>query len=171
MRLTCNELSAMNRGDFVRTLGGVFEHSPWVAEGAWGVRPFATLDELHVAMWDIVMNAGITFQLGLIRAHPQLAGSEAKHESLTPESLAEQSSAGLQHCTHEEVLRLQEGNRAYLEKFGFPFVMAVKHCARAEILSALELRLRGAPGEEFLKCLAEIRKIARFRLESIVGRS
>lgn len=165
--LTVQQLSVMDKETFVQTLGGVFEHSPWVAESTWADRPFLTVAELHATMLAVVMRAGLEAQLELIRAHPQLAGKEAQQNTLTAESHIEQNSAGLHCCSPDELTRLHLGNLAYLERFGFPFIMAVKGRTRLEILLAMDRRLRGKREEEFAKCLEEIGKIADFRLKKL----
>jgi 2-oxo-4-hydroxy-4-carboxy-5-ureidoimidazoline decarboxylase len=168
-RLDLAALSSATKDEFVAMLGGVFEHSPWIAERAYSARPFATVDELHRAMVAVVAAAGPEARLALIRAHPELAGKEAEAGTMTADSVGEQSSAGLDRCTPEELARLRAGNRAYREKFGFPFIMAVRGRTRAEILSAMEARVRGARDEELARCLAEIAKIAQLRLAAMFG--
>jgi 2-oxo-4-hydroxy-4-carboxy-5-ureidoimidazoline decarboxylase len=125
-------LSAATCDDFVAALGGVFEHTPWIAERAYAARPFASVDALHRAMVAALAAAAPEAKLALIRAHPELAGKEAAAGTLAVDSRGEQSSAGLDRCTADELARLRAGNRAYREKFGFPFVMAVKHRDRRE---------------------------------------
>jgi 2-oxo-4-hydroxy-4-carboxy-5-ureidoimidazoline decarboxylase len=167
--LALASLSTAPRDEFTAALGGVFEHSPWIAERAYESRPFASVDALHAAMVDVVERAGVEEKLALIRAHPELAGKEAAAGTLTTESTGEQANAGLDRCTPDELARLRAGNRFYRDQFGFPFVMAVKGRSRAEILTSLESRLRNSRDDEFERCLAEIAKIARFRLDALFG--
>jgi 2-oxo-4-hydroxy-4-carboxy-5-ureidoimidazoline decarboxylase len=162
-------LSGASKDDFVATLGGIFEHSPWIAEHAYAARPFTSIDALHAAMLRVLDAAPADPKLALIRAHPELAGKEAQQGTMTAESVGEQASAGLDRCTPSELARLRDGNRAYRDKFGFPFVMAVKGKSRGEILAALEARLRNARDDEFARCITEIGKIARFRLDALFG--
>ena len=129
-RGTLASLSAAPRDEFVRVLGGIFEHTPWIAERAYAARPFASVDDLHRAMLAALASAPREAKLALIRAHPELAGKEAAAGTMTPDSAGEQASAGLDRCTPDELARLRAGNRAYREKFGFPFVMAVKGKSR-----------------------------------------
>ena len=164
-------LSAATRDAFVAALGGIFEHTSWIAEGAYAARPFASVDALHRAMVAALAAAPPEAKLALIRAHPELAGKEAATGTLTIDSRGEQSSAGLDRCTADELARLRDGNLAYREKFGFPFVMAVKHRSRREILDALQARLAGTRDAEFERSIAEIEKIARFRLAALFGES
>ncbi len=167
-KLDLTSLSAASREQFVAALGGVFEHSPWIAEHAYSARPFASVDALHAAMVAAVAAAAHDVQLTLIRAHPELAGKEAQQGTMTADSVGEQASAGLDRCTPDELVRLREGNRAYRDKFGFPFVMAVKGRSRDEILAALSARLAHSRDEEFARCIAEIGKIARLRLTALL---
>ncbi|MCY7387941.1 MAG: allantoate amidohydrolase [Burkholderiales bacterium] len=165
---TFDSLSHADRVHFVNVLGGIFEHSPWVAEIAWKSRPFSAIEALHAAMVDAVSHASVEAQLALICAHPELAGTEAAAGVLTRESKTEQASAGLDRCTAEELARLRTLNKAYREKFGFPFVMAVKHRSKYEIFKALTSRVANAREPEFATCLTEIGKIGRLRLETML---
>ena len=151
----------MDRETFVATLGWVFEHSPWVAERAWPRRPFAGVAALHQAMAEQVMGALPEEQVALIRAHPDL-GTRARMSSA---SSGEQAGAGLDHLTLEEYDQLQRLNSAYREKFGFPFIYAVKGSTRQDILSALEQRLSNDPAAEHAMALTQIYRIAQIRLE------
>jgi 2-oxo-4-hydroxy-4-carboxy-5-ureidoimidazoline decarboxylase len=161
-------LNGADRDGFVAILGGIFEHSPWVAEAVADARPFASVDDLHRAMASAVLGAPPEQQLALIQAHPELAGKEAADGTLTAESRNEQAGAGLDRCSAQELARLRDLNCAYREKFGFPFVMAVKGRTKHEILQALTERLNSGRGEEFNRCIGEIAKIGRFRLDALV---
>ena len=165
---TLTALSGDDRGAFVAALGGVFEHSPWIAEGAWSARPFGSVDSLHRAMAAVLEHATEERKLALIRAHPELAGKEAVAGTMTAESVGEQASAGLDRCSPDELRALRSGNRAYRERFGFPFVMAVKGRSRSEILAALAARVENPRQVEFARCLEEIVKIARLRLAALL---
>lgn len=154
--------------DFVDKYGGVYEHSPWVAEQAAAVLgDGGDIATIASVMADCVDNATNEQQLALIRAHPDLAGKAQIAGELTADSTSEQASAGLDQCTPEEYLRFQDMNQAYHLKFGFPFVMAVRGSSRAEILVAFEERLGNDRDVEFETALAEIHKIARLRLEAM----
>ena len=150
-------------------LGGIFEHTPWIGEQAYAARPFGSVDALHGAMMAALASAPDTAKLALICAHPELAGKEAAAGTMTRDSVGEQASAGLDRCTPEELARLRAGNAAYREKFGFPFVMAVKGKSRQEILAALDARLGSSRDAEFARCLDEIGRIARFRLDALLA--
>jgi 2-oxo-4-hydroxy-4-carboxy-5-ureidoimidazoline decarboxylase len=160
-------LSRLSQADFVARLDGIFEHSPWIAERAWSAGPFLNVDALHAAMTLVVDTASESEQLGLICAHPELAGKEAEAGTLTTASTGEQRGAGLDQCSKEELERLRELNRAYRERFGFPFVIAVKGLSRYQIMDAVEARLANDRSTEFRTCVREIGKIARFRLDAL----
>lgn len=158
--------------EFVEKYGGIYEHSPWVAERAEPVVGDSTdIEEIARVMADCVDNADKDRQLALIRAHPDLAGKAQIAGELTDDSTSEQSSAGLDQCTPEEYLRFQDMNQAYHLRFGFPFVMAVRNSSRAEILEAFEVRLGNDRDVEFETALAEIHTIARLRLEAMEAAS
>ncbi|NIR31908.1 MAG: 2-oxo-4-hydroxy-4-carboxy-5-ureidoimidazoline decarboxylase [Gammaproteobacteria bacterium] len=161
-------VARMGRESFARTFGEVFEHSPWVAEAAWSAGPFRDLDALHAAMVDAVRRAGRERQLALIHAHPELAGKPAEGAALAEDSRREQAGAGLDRLSAEEYRRFQAVNRAYRDKFGFPFILAVKGLGKERILEAFAERLANPPDAEFERALAEIAKIARFRLAELV---
>jgi 2-oxo-4-hydroxy-4-carboxy-5-ureidoimidazoline decarboxylase len=167
---TLSALSAAPRQEFVRALGGIFEHTPWIAERAYERRPFADVGALHAAMLAVLAAAPRETKLALICAHPELAGKEASAGTMTADSIGEQASAGLDRCSPDELARLRAGNAAYREKFGFPFVMAVKGKSRPEILAALTERIGNTREAEFARCLDEIGKIARLRLDALLDR-
>jgi len=152
----------------VAVFGGVFERSPWVAEGAWAAAPFHGLDRLHAAMVAAVRAAPRARQLALIRAHPDLAGKAAMAGEVTTQSRAEQAGAELDRLTPAQYARFQALNRAYRERFGFPFILAVKGLDKAQILESFVERLGNPPEAELDRCLNEIAKIARFRLSDLV---
>jgi len=159
--MTLEELNLMDRDAFTAALGWIFENSPWVAGRAWAQRPFATVDALHEAMVREVTAAGAEAQAALVRAHPDL-GARAR---MSDASVGEQAGAGLDRLTRAEFGCLQRLNAAYREKFGFPFIYAVKGSTKHDILRALEDRLSGDPQAEHAAALAQIYRIAQFRLE------
>lgn len=161
-------LNTSPKPEFVAALSGIFEHAPWVAEGVWPERPFASPDALHRAMCAVVAAAGPEAQLELIRAHPDLAGKAALAK-LTAASSAEQAGAGLDRLTDEEYRRFHTLNDLYKTRFGFPFILAVKGHTKTSILAAFESRLPNTPELERERALAEIYRIARFRLEALTG--
>jgi len=168
MSIALATLNNLPADDFVAALANVFEHSPWVPERVAGLRPFNSSFELHQAMFAAVMQASIAEQLALIRAHPELAGKAAVRGELTSESTREQADAGLSACSPEEFARLQSLNAAYANKFGFPFVLAVKGHNRASVIAALEQRGNNSAEHERLVALQQIGRIAGFRLADLV---
>jgi 2-oxo-4-hydroxy-4-carboxy-5-ureidoimidazoline decarboxylase len=159
-------VNGLGRAAFVARLGGIYEHSPWVAERAFAARPFASLDALHGAMQAVLLAATPEEQLALIRAHPELLG-RLEAAQLTAASRSEQAGAGLDRCTAQERARMRELNERYRDKFGFPFIVAVKGLDWAAIIGRMEARLAHARAAELATALAEIGRIARFRLEAL----
>jgi OHCU decarboxylase len=164
--VTISQLNALSVNHFVDEVGWVFEHSPWVARRAWKHRPFASLDDLHTRMTGEVASASVAEKMGLLRAHPDL-GTRAK---ISASSAREQAGAGLDQLTPVEFARLHQYNEAYKTRFGFPFLFAVKGSAKLRIMQALEARLQSTPEDEFQEALRQVYRIARFRLEDIIGR-
>jgi OHCU decarboxylase len=149
-------------------LGGLFEHSPWVAETAWQRRPFGSVAELHAALERAMREAPRERQLELIRAHPELAGREAHERTLTRESTEEQASAGLDRLTADELDALRRLNRAYRERFGFPLIVCVREHTKTSIIASGNARLEHSPEQEVEVALGEIAKIARLRLADLL---
>lgn len=168
-RLDLGLLNAMDRDAFVAALGATFEHSPWVAEGAWATRPFASVDELHAAMMDVVRSAPRARQLAFLRAHPELAGREAQAGAMTPDSTSEQSSAGLDVLTREELDEMRRLNRAYLDRHGFPFIVAVRRHSKQQIFEALRRRAQLDTETELGEAMAQIGFITRLRVAALVA--
>jgi len=168
MQYSLEQLNSMPRDAFETALSGIFEHSPWVARQAADARPFASVEALYATMRDIVEQAGMDRQLALINAHPELAGKAAVRGELTAESTREQSGAGLAQCSREEFDRLQRLNAAYREKFGFPFILAVRGYDRAGIIANFEARVNHSREDELRASLEQIYRIARFRLDDLV---
>lgn len=161
--------SELDQARFVEQYGEIYEHSPWVAGLAWqqGLGSEQDTPEgLAEAMGRVLTAASPERQLEVIRAHPDLAGKAAIAGELTDDSTREQAGAGLDQCTPEEMARFERLNAAYKEKFGFPFVMAVKGNDRHDILAAFETRLENDPAEERRTAVEQINRIARFRLEA-----
>ena len=162
--MTLDQLNTGDRDGFVGALGWIFEHSPWAAERAWRRRPFASVEALHRALFEEVVASSPEEQLALLRAHPDL-GSRAR---MTPASTGEQTGAGLDRLTPDEFDRLVELNTAYREKFGFPFLFAVKGRTTHDILAALAVRLRASRDDEVAEALRQVSRIAWFRLQDVV---
>ncbi|MBX8601414.1 2-oxo-4-hydroxy-4-carboxy-5-ureidoimidazoline decarboxylase [Pseudomonas cichorii] len=159
--------SSLSREAFIAAFADIYEHSPWVAEKAYdlGISPeLDQVENLHARMSEILLKADHEQQLALINAHPDLAGKAAIQGELTEASTSEQAGAGIHQCTAEEFQRFTELNQAYKARFGFPFIMAVKGSDRHKILAAFEQRIHHSTETEFACALAEINKIALFRL-------
>ena len=169
MQYTLDQLNTMPADTFVTVLAGIFEHSPWVPEAAAKQRPFKDIDTLHAAMSHIVESAGDDRQLALINAHPELAGKAAVRGELTAESTREQSGACLGQCTQEEFDKLLRLNAAYREKFGFPFILAVRGYDRHGIIANFEARVNNSRADELRASLDQIYRIARFRLDDLIS--
>ena len=167
--MTLAELNAADHAGFVARLGEIFEHSPWVAERAFAARPFASVGALHEAMVAAMHAASEHEQLALIRAHPELAGRAMARAELTAGSTREQEGAGLTQCLPDELARLRSLNARYRDKFGFPFILAVKGWTRAGIIAEFARRAERDRATEFAACLDEIARIARFRLEDLIA--
>jgi len=150
----------------VRCFGGVFEHSPWVAEHAFAARPFADIDRLHAAMVAVVRSAPREEQIALLNAHPDLAGREAEEGTMTDASVAEQSSAGLDALSAGEVARIAELNVRYRARHGFPLIIAVRHYTKAGIFHEFERRIANDTGSEHDWALSQVFAITRMRLET-----
>lgn len=152
---------------FVERFGGVYEHSPWVAEQTFDAAENVAMDERAQIFERCVNSADYDTKMRLIRAHPDLAGRAAVRGELTAESTSEQSSAGINQCTDEEYAQFVAFNEAYKEKFEFPFIMAVRNSNRHEILAAFAKRIENDAETEFDTAIREIHKIARLRLEAM----
>jgi OHCU decarboxylase len=169
-------LAESDRAAFIRRYGGIYEHSPWVADQAFDEAANITdPDRLAKIFARYVDAADKDEKLALMRAHPDLAGKAAvgarpagdnPNDELTPASRQEQQSAGIDQCTPEEFNGFQDLNYRYKQKFHFPFIMAVRNSNRHEILQAFEHRLQNDPETEFAKALQEIHKIAKLRLHA-----
>ena len=155
MALTLEQLNSALAEEAAQMLDGLYEHSPWIAERALKVRPFQSLPHLKNALVKALAQASQQEQLGLIRAHPELAGKAMVSKTLTAESTNEQSKAGLTDCTPEEFERLHKLNADYNIKFGFPFILSVRGprgtgLSRAQIIETFT----GPEGELYLEDLA-----------------
>jgi 2-oxo-4-hydroxy-4-carboxy-5-ureidoimidazoline decarboxylase len=167
-RLSLNVLNEMPTIGFVAALGGIFEHSPWVAEAVAGQRPFGTLAALHEAMKVAVQCVDDERKLALLRAHPDLAGKAALAGSMTDDSKFEQGSAGLDRLSKPELQRFHALNSAYMNKFGFPFIICVRRHSKDSIFHQFETRLMNDAAGECVAALSEIFRITALRLDQHV---
>jgi 2-oxo-4-hydroxy-4-carboxy-5-ureidoimidazoline decarboxylase len=164
--------SQMDRKTFIKTFGGVYEHSDWIAEMTWDKGLTITEDSakgLRAAMADIIEAAGREPQLALLRAHPDLAGKLAINGDLTDDSTSEQASAGLDKCSPNEFDELQTLNTRYTETFNFPYILAVKGRDVPEILENFRSRVGNDAEVEFQEALQQVHQIALLRLEALIG--
>lgn len=163
--LTLEQINAMSRTEFVETLGGIFEHSPWVAEGAYTQIPFRSVEHLHSSMVETALSADRSQIKALLRAHPDLA----TRLQVSPLSAAEQQGAGLDQLTAEEFNLLSDLNKKYTDKFKFPFILAVRGKNKDDIIDAIGERVNRSPQEEWVQALSEIGAITRFRLYDLIN--
>jgi len=168
MSLNLDSINQLSRQDFVQLLGGIFEHSPWVAELAYALRPFKSGEQLHRVMFEVVRQASAEQHRKLLCSHPELAGKEAEAGNLTDDSKREQAGAGLNQCSSEELKRIKSFNQAYMQKFAFPFIIAVTGLNKLHIMDAMENRLNNTVADEFATALGEVEKIARIRLDALI---
>ena len=174
MTLSLAQLNAMSPDAALQALHGLYEHSDWIAEQALNQRPFASAAQLKHAMVQVLRQAGHDAQRQLIRAHPELAGKAMLGNALTAASTDEQSRAGLTHCTAQELAQIQQLNRDYNAKFGFPFILAVRGprsqgLTRAQIIATWQRRLGHPLDFEFAEALRNIHRIAEIRLNDKLG--
>ena len=172
--ITLDQINAVNQTEFTKLLDGTYEHSPWIAEQAWAQRPFNSLAHLKLALVNVVRASGRDAQLGLIRAHPELAGKAMLTNTLTAESTNEQGKAGLTDCSPAELAHIQKLNADYGTKFGFPFILAVRGprglgLQKSEIIATYERRIDNHPDFELAECLRNIHRIAEIRLNDKFG--
>ena len=172
--LTLAAVNAASRTEFAVQLGGIWEHSPWVVERAADARPFASVTALKVAMTGIVRDASPERQLELLRAHPELAGKAMLARALTAESTHEQGAAGLTRSSDDELAELTALNAAYRQKFGWPFILAVRGprgigLTREHIIATFRRRLQAHPDDEFAECLRNIFRIVELRVDDRFG--
>ncbi|MDQ1922291.1 allantoate amidohydrolase [Massilia pseudoviolaceinigra] len=170
---TLTDLNSCDAAAFVDTLRGIYEHSPWIPERALSARPFATVTALKYALQTAVTKASVDEQLGLIRAHPELAGKAAIAGELTQESTNEQAKSGLNLCSAEEYATLHKLNADYNARFGFPFILAVKGpdgngLTRRAIIDTFTRRLKNQRPDEMAECLRQIHRIAELRINDLL---
>jgi 2-oxo-4-hydroxy-4-carboxy-5-ureidoimidazoline decarboxylase len=161
-------INAMDRAAFVQKFGGIFEKSPWVAERAWDKKPFASVDDMHAAMVAVVKNAPLPGQLALLQSHPDLAGKEAQAGAMTTSSVSEQASAGLNALSKAEMTQISNFNTAYKQKFGFPFIIAVRMHTKEGIFFDFSRRLQNDTQTEFSNDLQNVYAITRLRLNKML---
>ncbi|MFT5218924.1 MAG: 2-oxo-4-hydroxy-4-carboxy-5-ureidoimidazoline decarboxylase [Planctomycetota bacterium] len=165
---TIDSINHLDLPRFVELLGGIYEHSPWVAETVFQQKPFADAEQLLRAMAQCVGAADDSQRRKLLCSHPQLAGREAQAGTLTRASQSEQSSAGLNQCSAQELAHIKQLNQRYQENFTFPFIIAVTGLNKFQIIAVMEARLTNPVGTEFNTALSEVDKIAAIRLNALI---
>lgn len=166
---TLDQINQYSPAQFSATFGAVYEHSPWIAERAFAQRPFASATALYLALYGVVQAASRDEKLALLNAHPELAGKEAQSGTLTSNSVGEQSGAGLNALPRDEFVELNDLNRRYREKFGFPFIICVRLNCKDAIFAALRGRLANGVEQELQNSLAQVGEIARLRVTDILA--
>ncbi len=159
-----SQINRFSQSEFVEALGAVFEGTPAIAAQAWQQRPFASIEDLHQAMVQSMAQLSDQEALGLMCAHPDL-GSRLH---MAPASVQEQARAGLDQLTPQEYQQFLQLNQSYRQRFGFPFIMAIKGQSKQAIQAAFHRRLGHSPAQEKEQALREVAKIARFRLTALV---
>tara|TARA_B100000029_G_scaffold264341_1_gene260544 strand:+ start:1234 stop:1737 length:504 start_codon:yes stop_codon:yes gene_type:complete len=164
-----NKINKLSKSEFIKLFANIFENARWIAEELCDQKPFNSFDELSSKMLNIFENATKENQLKILNAHPDLA-NKTKISSLTPDSLKEQTDAGLDQCTEEEFNEFKQLNNSY-RKFGFPFILAVKGKTKIEILNNLKKRISSSSKIEFNEAIKQVKKIASLRLKELDKKS
>ena len=162
----------MNKTTFLAKFSAVYEHSPWVAEAVFDAGADSLPDEaesLSERFKAVFLEADPELQLATLRAHPQLVCTLAEPVDLTMESVGEQTGAGLDQCSDAELAEFARLNAAYMEKFGFPFIVAVRGRDRYKILNLFRMRLQNDAVLEYQTALLQVCQIARFRIQDILN--
>ena len=160
-----NKINKLSKSEFIKVFANIFENARWIAEELYDQKPFDNFGELSSKMLNIFETATKEKQLKILNAHPDLA-SKTKINLLTPDSLKEQTSVGLDQCTEEEFNEFEKLNDSY-KKFGFPFILAVKGKTKIEILNNFKKRIFSDPETEFNEAIKQVKLIASLRLEEL----
>tara|TARA_B100001123_G_C14429229_1_gene678014 strand:+ start:25 stop:528 length:504 start_codon:yes stop_codon:yes gene_type:complete len=164
-----NKINKFSQSEFIKVFANIFENARWIAKELYNQKPFNDFNELSSKMMNIFDGATKEEKLIILNDHPDL-GSKAKISLLTPNSLKEQTDAGLDQCTKEEFDEFKKLNATY-KKFGFPFILAVKGKNKIEILNNFRKRVNSKPNIEFDEAIEQVKKIASFRLEDLKNKS
>ncbi|MFP3123830.1 2-oxo-4-hydroxy-4-carboxy-5-ureidoimidazoline decarboxylase [Ectobacillus funiculus] len=159
--ITINVLNEIPSSEFVEQLKDIFEHSPWIVQRAGELRPFRSREDLYERMISVVKTASDEEKLDLIRAHPHLG----TRKTMSSFSQSEQKNVGLNQLSETEYELLLDMNKEYVQRFGFPFILAVRGKNKDEIFQAMQNRLKHSKEQEFNQALSEIYQIVRFRIE------
>ena len=160
-----NKINKLSKSEFIKVFANIFENASWIAEELYNQKPFDNFEELSSKILDIFETTTRDKQLKILNAHPDLA-NKTKISLLTPDSLKEQTSAGLDRCTEEEFGEFKKLNDTY-KKFGFPFILAVKEKTKIEILNNFRKRISSDPEIEFDEAVKQIKQIASLRLKEL----
>ena len=160
-----NKINKLSKSEFIKVFANIFENARWIAEELHNQKPFNNFEELSSKILNIFETATKEKQLKILNAHPDLA-SKTKINLLTPDSLKEQTSVGLDQCTEEEFNEFGKLNDSY-KKFGFPFILAVKGKTKIEILNNFKKRISSDPEIEFDEAIKQVKLIASLRLEEL----
>ena len=160
-----NKINKLSKSEFIKVFANIFENARWIAEELHNQKPFNNFEELSSKMLNIFETATKEKQLKILNAHPDLA-NKTKINLLTPDSLKEQTSVGLDQCTEEEFNEFGKLNDSY-KKFGFPFILAVKGKTKIEILNNFKKRISSDPETEFDEAIKQVKLIASLRLEEL----
>ena len=163
---TIDKINKLSRSEFVEIFANIFEKTKWIAEKLYNQKPFDSFEDLCSKMLEIFETASKETQLNVLKAHPDLA-DKVTVNSLTKNSRAEQSNAGLDQCSEEEFNEFKDLNKKYKQKFGFPLIIAVKGKNKIEILSEFRKRIIDSVDEEFNEAIIQVGKIANLRLNEI----
>ncbi len=169
--ISLSQLNAADCQSFTQLLADIFEHSPWIPRRAWEERPFESVTNLHAKMTALVDAASVDEQLALLKAHPDLAGKEAQEGSLTDLSSREQAHVGMNALSADEMAEVGLLNAQYREKFGFPFIIAVRDNTKQDIFRKWRQRLSNDLSTETQACLEQVYLIAKLRLALLTGES
>ena len=160
-----NKINKLSKSEFIKVFANIFENAIWIAEELYNQKPFDNFEELSSKILDIFETTTRDKQLKILNAHPDLA-NKTKISLLTPDSLKEQTSAGLDQCTEEEFSEFKKLNDTY-KKFGFPFILAVKEKTKIEILNNFRKRISSDPEIEFDEAVKQVKQIASLRLKEL----
>jgi 2-oxo-4-hydroxy-4-carboxy-5-ureidoimidazoline decarboxylase len=169
IKMNIGQLNLATHAQFTQFLSEVYEHSSWIPSKAWHNRPFANIANLHQSMLEIVENASHEEKLALLRAHPELAGKEAKSGDLTDASTQEQSSANLNALSQFEMNEITQLNRQYIQSHQFPFIIAVKGHTKASIFENFKTRINNPTDKELYTAIFQVGLIANFRLDALLN--
>lgn len=166
--MNISKLNTTTQEEFTQILAEIYEHSSWIPNKAWYSRPFANIDNLHQTMFKIVEDSSNEEKLTLLRAHPQLAGKEAKDGNLTDASTEEQSAANLTALSTDEMDEITLLNSQYVDSHQFPFIIAVKGHNKASIFEAFTMRINNPTDKELPTAIWQVGLIASFRLAALL---